>query len=322
MKVHSITVKEAADLTQQLTQKVLEGLSKTVVGNQVVIRKMLICLLSGGHVLLEDVPGIGKTTVARALAMAVGLDFQRIQFTPDLMPSDVTGFNIYNPKSSEFEFQEGAVNTQILLADEINRSSPRTQSSLLEAMEEGQVTVEGKTYFLPEPFMVMATQNPVEHVGTYPLPEAQMDRFMMRLSIGYPSMEEELVILERDALHHLSQQVHAVANAEEICQIRNTVEDVQASDEVKHYLLHLTRATRTNEWVELGVSPRASMMLMKAASTLALMEGRTYLKPDDIQWVAHDVLDHRMIMKPQARGQGMNAHSVLDKILQETVAPR
>lgn len=322
MKVGKITVKEAAEKTQKLTEEVLSSIKESVVGNQIVIRKMLICLLAGGHVLLEDVPGIGKTTVARALARAVGLDFQRIQFTPDLMPSDVTGFNIYNPKTSEFVFREGAAMTQILLADEINRSSPRTQSALLEAMEEGQVTVEGKTYILPQPFMVMATQNPVEHVGTYPLPEAQMDRFMMRLSIGYPSKEEEMLIMDKDALKHLSETVRVVADGNEIRQIRESVEDVTASDEVKHYLLSLTRGSRESEWVELGVSPRASIMLLKAASTLALMEGRTYVKPDDIQRMAHDVLDHRMIMKAQARGQGMTSADVTDRLLKEMVAPR
>lgn len=322
MKIGKITVKEAADLTQKITDEVLASIKESVVGNQTVIRKMLICLLAGGHVLLEDVPGIGKTTVARALSRAVGLDFQRIQFTPDLMPSDVTGFNIYNPKNSEFEFREGAAMTQILLADEINRSSPRTQSALLEAMEEGQVTVEGKTYFLPQPFMVMATQNPVEHVGTYPLPEAQMDRFMMRLSIGYPSQEEEMLIMDRDALKHLSEHVRVVASADEILQIQHSVEDVTASDEVKRYLLSITRGSRESEWVELGVSPRASIMLLKAASTLALMEGRTYVKPDDIQRMAHDVLDHRMIMKAQARGQGVSSYKVTEQLLKEMVAPR
>ncbi len=315
-------VKDIAEKANKLTKDFMVSIGKSVIGKQETLSKMLVCLLAGGHVLLEDVPGIGKTTLARALTEAVDLKFRRIQFTPDLMPSDVTGFNMYNPKTNNFEFKEGAINTQILLADEINRSSPRTQSALLEAMEEEQVTVEGKTYKLPQPFMVMATQNPVEHVGTYPLPEAQMDRFMMRLTLGYPNMEEEKLMLDKDALKEMAKSIVTVADDELILEIRSAVDDVKCSDEVKDYLLNICRKTRDNEWVELGASPRASRMLLLASSALALMQGRDYVIPDDIQKLAKDILVHRIIMKPQARGQNLDAGMVIDEIIRETVAPR
>ncbi|MDD7543691.1 MAG: AAA family ATPase [Peptoniphilaceae bacterium] len=312
----------AADIAQQLNDKVLKSVGAAVIGKDMIIQKMLICLLAGGHVLLEDVPGIGKTTIVHAIAHAVDLRFRRTQFTPDLMPSDLTGFNIYNPKTSEFQFQEGAVNTQILLADEINRTSPRTQSALLEAMQEGQVTVEGKTYPLPQPFMVMATQNPIEHSGTYPLPEAQLDRFMMRLSIGYPSFEEEMQIVDSNVLPKMDEVVQVVASEQEIRWIKDQVNLVETSDSVKRYVLQLCRATRQHTDIELGVSPRAAQMLLRAASALALINGRGYVIPDDVQIILHDVLDHRIILKPQARGRDMTAGAIVENILQHTVAPR
>lgn len=312
----------AADIAQQLNDKVLRSVGAAVIGKDMIIQKMIVCLLAGGHVLLEDVPGIGKTTIVHAIAHAVDLRFRRTQFTPDLMPSDLTGFNIYNPKTSEFQFQEGAVNTQILLADEINRTSPRTQSALLEAMQEGQVTVEGKTYPLPQPFMVMATQNPIEHSGTYPLPEAQLDRFMMRLSIGYPSFEEEMQIVDSNVLPKMDEVVQVVASEQEIRWIKDQVNLVETSDSVKRYVLQLCRATRQHPDIELGVSPRAGQMLLRAASALALINGRGYVIPDDVQIILHDVLDHRTILKPQARGRDMTAGEIVENILQQTVAPR
>lgn len=312
----------AADIAQQLNDKVLKSVGAAVIGKDMIIQKMIVCLLAGGHVLLEDVPGIGKTTIVHAIAHAVDLRFRRTQFTPDLMPSDLTGFNIYNPKTSDFQFQEGAVNTQILLADEINRTSPRTQSALLEAMQEGQVTVEGKTYPLPQPFMVMATQNPIEHSGTYPLPEAQLDRFMMRLSIGYPSFEEEMQIVDSNVLPKMDEVVQVVASEQEIRWIKDQVNLVETSDSVKRYVLQLCRATRQHPDIELGVSPRAGQMLLRAASALALINGRGYVIPDDVQIILHDVLDHRIILKPQARGRDMTAGEIVENILQQTVAPR
>lgn len=313
---------EAAAICRKLGDDVLSSIGHVVVGKEVPAKKMLICLLAGGHVLLEDVPGIGKTTLVHALAKSVRLDFQRIQFTPDLMPSDVTGFNMYNPKTAEFEFREGAVNTQILLADEINRSSPRTQSALLEAMQEGQVTVEGVTYPLPKPFMVMATQNPVENVGTYPLPEAQMDRFMMRISIGYPSVEEEMEIISTNAMRRIQKDVNVVAEKEVITWLREQIPQVAVTEEVKRYMLDITRKTREEDLIELGVSPRAGQMLFSAAQTLALLNGRSYVVPEDVQALVHDVLDHRIILKPQSRGRGITTHEVIADIVNTTVVPR
>lgn len=313
---------EAAAICRKLGDDVLSSIGHVVVGKEVPAKKMLICLLAGGHVLLEDVPGIGKTTLVHALAKSVRLDFQRIQFTPDLMPSDVTGFNMYNPKTAEFEFREGAVNTQILLADEINRSSPRTQSALLEAMQEGQVTVEGVTYPLPKPFMVMATQNPVENVGTYPLPEAQMDRFMMRISIGYPSVEEEMEIISTNAMRRIQKDVNVVAEKEVISWLREQIPQVEVMEEVKRYMLDITRKTREEDLIELGVSPRAGQMLFSAAQTLALLNGRSYVVPEDVQALVHDVLDHRIILKPQSRGRGITTHEVIADIVNNTVVPR
>lgn len=313
---------EAAAICRKLGDDVLTSIGHVVVGKEVPAKKMLICLLAGGHVLLEDVPGIGKTTLVHALAKSVRLDFQRIQFTPDLMPSDVTGFNMYNPKTAEFEFREGAVNTQILLADEINRSSPRTQSALLEAMQEGQVTVEGVTYPLPKPFMVMATQNPVENVGTYPLPEAQMDRFMMRISIGYPSVEEEMEIISTNAMRRIQKDVNVVAEKEVITWLREQIPQVEVTEEIKRYMLDITRKTREEDLIELGVSPRAGQMLFSAAQTLALLNGRSYVVPEDVQALVHDVLDHRIILKPQSRGRGITTHEVIADIVNTTVVPR
>ena len=313
---------EAAAICRKLGDDVLSSIGHVVVGKEVPAKKMLICLLAGGHVLLEDVPGIGKTTLVHALAKSVRLDFQRIQFTPDLMPSDVTGFNMYNPKTAEFEFREGAVNTQILLADEINRSSPRTQSALLEAMQEGQVTVEGVTYPLPKPFMVMATQNPVENVGTYPLPEAQMDRFMMRISIGYPSVEEEMEIISTNAMRRIQKDVNVVAEKEVISWLREQIPQVEVTEEVKRYMLDITRKTREEDLIELGVRPRAGQMLFSAAQTLALLNGRSYVVPEDVQALVHDVLDHRIILKPQSRGRGITTHEVIADIVNNTVVPR
>ncbi len=307
---------------QKLAEDVRAAVGKVVIGKEDVTAKMLICLLAGGHVLIEDVPGIGKTTIVNALARALDLSFQRIQFTPDLMPSDVTGFNMFNPKEGDFVFHEGAVSTQILLADEINRSSPRTQSALLEAMQEGQVTVDGKTYDLPQPFMVLATQNPIEHVGTYPLPEAQLDRFMMRISIGYPSKEDEMKIISLNASDRLKNDVKAVVDEKQLVELQKQVRFVKASEEMKDYVLTLCRKTREKEQVELGVSPRAGQMLLLAAAAHALLSGREYISPDDIQELAHDVLDHRLILKAQAKGSGMDSASIITEILKETAAPK
>ncbi|MDY3052263.1 MAG: MoxR family ATPase [Ndongobacter sp.] len=317
-----MNTQERVNAYQKISQAILANVNKVIVGKERVIQRLLIALLSGGHVLIEDVPGIGKTTMVHALARALQLDFHRIQFTPDLMPSDVTGFNLYNPKDGEFVFQEGAVMTQILLADEINRSSPRTQSALLEAMQEGQVTVDNTTYPLPTPFMVLATQNPIEHVGTYPLPEAQLDRFMMRISLGYPSIEEEMDIVSLNSDQLLREEVQAAASVEELMWMREQAQSVLISDEVKRYIVDLCRATREHPLIDLGASPRAAQMLLSACRSLALMNGRDYVIPDDVQELIGDVLAHRLILKPSTRGKGMRSDDLLQEILKNTAVPR
>ncbi len=317
-----MNTQERVNAYQKISQAILANVNKVIVGKERVIQRLLIALLSGGHVLIEDVPGIGKTTMVHALARALQLDFHRIQFTPDLMPSDVTGFNLYNPKDGEFVFQEGAVMTQILLADEINRSSPRTQSALLEAMQEGQVTVDNTTYPLPTPFMVLATQNPIEHVGTYPLPEAQLDRFMMRISLGYPSIEEEMDIVSLNSDQLLREEVQAAASVEELMWMREQAQSVLISDAVKRYIVDLCRATREHPLIDLGASPRAAQMLLSACRSLALMNGRDYVIPDDIQELIGDVLAHRLILKPSTRGKGMRSDDLLQEILKNTAVPR
>lgn len=311
-----------AEHFRALNTAIRKRIAEVIVGKQAITDRMLIALLSGGHILIEDVPGIGKTTMVHALARAVGLDFRRIQFTPDLMPSDVTGFNLYNPKLGEFVFQPGAVTAQIVLADEINRSSPRTQSALLEAMQEGQVTVDGVTYPLPEPFMVLATQNPIEHVGTYPLPEAQMDRFMMRISVGYPSTEEEMEIIGLDSTNLLREEVQPAATAEDILWMRAQCAKIEVSDAIKRYIVEICRATRDHASVELGASPRAGQMLLVASRTAAMIRGRDYVIPDDVQALAADVLSHRLILTAAAKGRGVDADQIIDEILENTVAPR
>lgn len=317
-----MNTQERVSAYQKITQSILKNVNKVIIGKERVIQRLLIALLSGGHVLIEDVPGIGKTTMVHALARALQLDFHRIQFTPDLMPSDVTGFNLYNPKDGEFVFQEGAVMTQILLADEINRSSPRTQSALLEAMQERQVTVDNTTYPLPSPFMVLATQNPIEHVGTYPLPEAQLDRFMMRISLGYPSIEEEMDIVSLNSDQLLREEVQVATSVEELNWMQEQAQSVLVSDAVKRYIVDLCRATREHPLIDLGASPRAAQMLLAACRSLALMNGRDYIIPDDVQELLGDVLSHRLILKPSTRGKGVHSDDLLQEILKNTAVPR
>nr|WP_072514275.1 MoxR family ATPase [Ndongobacter massiliensis] len=313
---------EVTDIFKKLSDRIRRSIAEVIVGKEKVTERMLITLFAGGHLLIEDIPGIGKTTLVYALAKALQLDFRRIQCTPDLMPSDITGFNLYNPKAGDFELQEGAVMTQILLGDEINRSTPRTQSALLEAMQEGQVTIDSVSYPLPSPFMVLATQNPTGHIGTYPLPEAQLDRFMMRISVGYPSFEEEMDIISLDASSTLQKPVTPAAEAKEVIWMQEQVRGVEVHDDVKKYALTLCRATRKQDQIALGASPRAAQMLLSASKARALLQGRDFVTPDDVQDLACDVLAHRLILTPAARAQGISVESILQTLLRETAAPR
>lgn len=307
---------------RSLVHALINNVRKVIVGKDEAIELTLIALLCKGHVLIEDVPGVGKTTLAAALARSLDCSFNRIQFTPDVTPSDVTGFTMYNAQTGDMVYREGVVMTQILLADEINRTSPKTQSSLLEVMEEGQVTVDGVTRALPRPFMVLATQNPIDFVGTYPLPEAQMDRFFLRVMIGYPSIEEEMDVLDR-----FSSQVsplkslQPVCDAAEIIAMQEVIGTVYASREVRSYVATIVAATRANPSLQLGASPRGAIALVRAAQACAVLAGRGYILPDDVRRMAHSVLSHRLILTPEARMKGISAEAILSGIIDTLPVP-
>lgn len=300
-----------------LMSDIKQNIERAIIGKSQVIEHLLIALAAGGHVLIEDVPGIGKTTMAQALARSLDLSFNRIQFTPDIMPSDVSGFNLYNQKTTEFEFQPGAVMTNILLADEINRTSPKTQSALLEVMQENQVTVDGKTYKIPQPFMVLATQNPVEYLGTYPLPEAQLDRFLMKVRLGYPSIEEEIKILELYGGEFDLDHLRPVARREEVSWMRQMVKQVHVAPVIMQYVSEIAQTTRRHSDVMLGMSPRASQMLLAGGKARALLHGRDFVRPDDIQALLQVVLSHRIILQPDSRLRRVSVNDVLTQIVEQ-----
>jgi MoxR-like ATPase len=307
---------------RRIVRALQQNIGKVIVGKEEVVRLALITMLCGGHVLIEDVPGVGKTMLCSALAKSLACSFKRIQFTPDVTPSDVTGFSIANFKTGELEFRPGAVMTQIVLADEINRTSPKTQSSLLEVMEEKQVTVDGVTYQMPQPFMVLATQNPVEFVGTYPLPEAQMDRFFMRISIGYPSVEDEMDILERYAspVTPLS-TLTPVCNAEDVLMLQEAVQQVYCSKEVRSYIATLCAATRKHSALQLGASTRAAIALVRASQACALLDGRDFILPEDVQSMSQPVVAHRILLSPESRMKGLTTARVLRSVLEGVPVP-
>lgn len=309
-----------AAVTQAL-QKVRENIQQVVVGQNRAVDLLLIALVSRGHILLEDVPGIGKTTLASALSRSLNLELSRIQFTPDVMPSDVTGFNMYNPASASFEFRPGAIMANIILADEINRSSPKTQSSLLEAMQDQQVSVDGTTYPLPSPFMVLATQNTIEQIGTYPLPEAQLDRFMIRMSLGYPSAEEEIAIYNRHSGYSPLAQLQPVLGADEIIELQESAIDVYIAPSLTRYIAELARATREHPDIRLGVSPRGALMLVQAVKGRALLQGRDYVLPDDVTWLAPFVFSHRMILAGESQILGHTGDEIVKQLLKTIPVP-
>ena len=307
---------------RRIIQALQENISKVIVGKEEAIEYALIALLCKGHVLIEDVPGVGKTTLASALAKSLDCSFRRIQFTPDLMPSDVTGFTLVNFKTGEMEYKEGAVMSQVILADEINRTSPKTQSALLEVMEEQQVTVDGITHKLPQPFIVLATQNPGEFVGTYPLPEAQMDRFFLRIAMGYPTIEQEMDVLERYSGTVKPMAVlEPVCAAEDIIALQQMVTTIYCSPEVRSYVATLAAATRQDPALTLGASTRAAIALIHGAQACALLDGRDFILPEDVQHMALPVLSHRVVLNPEARMKGITAEQVLVKILKNVAVP-
>jgi MoxR-like ATPase len=302
-------------------QRVINNVEKVIVGKAEPVAFSLIAVICKGHILIEDVPGVGKTVLTKSIARSIGCSFKRIQFTPDLLPSDVTGVSIYNQKTGNFEFRPGPVMSQIVLADEINRATPKTQSALLEAMEEAQITVDGVTYRLPDPFMVMATQNPIEYEGTFPLPEAQLDRFMMNITLGYPRMQDEMNILDTHQFHHPLEDLEQIMRAEELVQIQQQVRSVHVDPSIREYIVSLAGATRNHNNIYLGASPRGSLALFRASQALAAIRGRGYVIPDDVKLLAKATLAHRIIVTPAARVRGITSTAILDEILSTVPVP-
>ena len=304
-----------------VAQRIVDNVSKVIVGKRAVIEQALAALIAQGHILVEDVPGVGKTMLAKSLSISIGCNFKRIQFTPDLLPSDVAGISVYNQATGEFQFRPGPIMAQVVLADEINRATPKTQSALLEAMEEGQISVDGVTYALPAPFMVLATQNPIEYEGTFPLPEAQLDRFLMRISLGYPTFSEELSVIEQQEQTHPIDELQAVASPGDVTGLQDAAKNVYVDSAVREYIVTLIDATRNHEDVSLGASPRASLGMFRAARGLAIMRDRDYVIPDDVKELAHAVLAHRLILSPSARMRGLQTAQVIDGLLESVAVP-
>ena len=302
-------------------ERIIHNVGQVIVGKDDVIERCLVALLCEGHILLEDVPGIGKTTLAKAIARSVGCSFRRIQFTPDLLPSDVTGILYFNQKVQEFEFRPGPIMAQVVLADEINRATPRTQSALLEAMQERQVTVDVETKMLPRPFLVLATQNPIELEGTFPLPEAQIDRFLMRLALGYPRKEDENTILTRYERQDPLETLEPVIRAEDLLAMQEQVKAVSVEESVREYVVDVVRATRDHGAVVLGVSPRGTLALYRTAQALAALRGRSFVIPDDVKYLAPVVLTHRLIISPQTRLRGRRPEEILAEIVDTVPVP-
>lgn len=306
---------------KEMIERVLTNIDQVIIGKRNIAELSLLALLARGHVLLEDVPGVGKTMLVKSLSKSIGADFKRIQFTPDLLPSDVLGVSIYNPKEMIFEFRPGPIMGNIVLADEINRTSPKTQAALLESMEESTVTIDGETMRIPQPFFVMATQNPIEYEGTYPLPEAQLDRFLFKLKMGYPTAREEMEVLSRAEKDVPIDQLEAVLSLIELQQLQQRVRDIVVGESIKSYIISCVTETRNNPYIHLGVSPRGSLALMKACQAYAMMKGRTFVTPDDVQYLVPFVFEHRMILKPEAKYEGVSIEEIIDRILLKVPVP-
>jgi MoxR-like ATPase len=306
---------------RELGERIISNVERVIIGKTEEVRLCVIALLCKGHVLIEDVPGVGKTMLAKSLARSIGCTFRRIQFTPDMLPSDITGVSIYNQKTQEFEFRPGPVMTQILLTDEINRATPKTQSALLEAMEERQVTVDGVTYRMPDPFLVLATQNPIEYEGTFPLPEAQLDRFLMRIRLGYPSPRQEISILDSQQLRHPIEELDKVVEVEELLEAQEAIRHVYVDDLIKEYIISLVSATRSHPDIYLGASPRGSLALYRGGQARAALEGRDFVIPDDIKALAVPMLAHRLIISPSARIKNVEPAALVQELLNTLPVP-
>ncbi len=306
---------------QQVAERVADNVEQVIIGKRRAVDLLLVSLLCRGHVLLEDVPGVGKTVLAKSIARSIGASFKRIQFTPDLLPSDVTGVSIFNQQTNQFEFRPGPVIAQIVLADEINRATPKTQSSLLESMEERQITVDGVTYPLPNPFIVLATQNPIEYEGTFPLPEAQLDRFLLRIHLGYPEKKQELQILDSQRKQHPLETLTQVITIENLMAMQEQVKDVYVDDAIKDYIVSIVIATRHHDDIYLGASPRGSLALFRTVQAAAAIQGRDYATPDDVKLLAEPVLGHRLIINPAARIRNVQATQVISDVLSSVPVP-
>jgi len=304
-----------------IAREIVDNVSKVIVGKQPVIEQALAAVIAKGHILIEDVPGVGKTMLAKSISSSIGCSFKRIQFTPDLLPSDIVGVSIYNQSTREFQFRPGPVMAQIVLVDEINRATPKTQSALLEAMEELQVSVDGVTRPLEQPFIVMATQNPIEYEGTFPLPEAQLDRFLMRISLGYPSFTDELSVIEQQEKTHPIDELEAVASPEDVIKLQKAAQNIYVDTAVREYIVGLIEATRNHEDVFLGASPRASLGMFRAVRGMAILRDRDYAIPDDVKELAYAVLAHRLILSPAARMRGLHTGQVIDGLLESVAVP-
>lgn len=308
-------------IVQEAAERISKNVQKVIVGKQGEIRLTLVALFCEGHLLIEDVPGVGKTMLARALARSVGCIFRRIQFTPDMLPSDVTGVSIFNQKTMEFEFRPGPIMAQIVLTDEINRATPKTQSALLESMEERQITVDGETYPMDRPFMVLATQNPIEYEGTFPLPEAQVDRFMMRIHLGYPGKQQEMDVMSRQSQRHPIEDLDQVIDVDELLTVQKAVQNVYVDDLVKEYIVNLVASTREHPDIYLGASPRGSLALFNATRAWAATEGREFVVPDDVKLLATPTLAHRLIVSPSARIKNVSSRQIIEETLRHTPVP-
>jgi MoxR-like ATPase len=306
---------------KEVVDRICDNVEQVIIGKRREVQTTLLALLCEGHLLIEDVPGVGKTMLARAISRSIGCDFRRIQFTPDMLPSDVTGVSVFNQKTLEFEFRPGPIMTQIVLTDEINRATPKTQSALLEAMEERQVTVDGTTYPMEKPFLVLATQNPIEYEGTFPLPEAQLDRFMMRITLGYPKPDDEMRILDSQRQQHPIAALQQVVSAGELVAAQHAVTEVYVDELIKEYIVTLVGATRKHPDIYLGVSPRGSLALYKTSRANAAVQGRDYVIPDDVKRMAEPTLAHRLIVSPSARIKNVDPRAVLGEILDSTPVP-
>jgi MoxR-like ATPase len=312
---------QVVGIVQSVAERIAQSVGQVILGKRNEIRLTVLGLIARGHILIEDIPGVGKTMMTKALARSIGMSFSRIQFTPDMLPSDVTGVSIFNPQTRDFEFRAGPIMAQIVLADEINRATPKTQAALLEAMEERQVTVDGVTYPMNDPFLILATQNPIEYEGTFPLPEAQLDRFLLRIQLGYPSPAEELTVLSAQQYQHPLENMRQVVSVQEMLAAQNAVREIYVAEEVKRYIVDLVNATRQHPDVYLGSSPRGSLALFRAAQTRAAMAGRDYVIPDDVKALAEVTLSHRIIVGPAARIRDISSRTIVQDVLTSTPVP-